>query len=87
MPARRNRGIAGAPGRSGPRTGVGPGPGQTAAGMLPICTWCKKVRNDQNYWLQVEEYICRHADVTFSHGICPTCMVRELARPPAPEAD
>ncbi len=49
-------------------------------GMLPICAWCKKVRNDQNYWLQVEEYICQHSDITFSHGICPTCMVRELAR-------
>jgi len=56
-------------------------------GMLPICAWCKKVRNDQNYWLQVEEYICQHADVTFSHGICPMCMVRELARPPVSGID
>jgi DNA-binding response OmpR family regulator len=47
-------------------------------GMLPICAWCKKVRNDQNYWLQVEEYIGQHADVTFSHGICPGCMDRNL---------
>ncbi len=46
-------------------------------GMLPICAWCKKVRNDQNYWQQVEEYIGQHSGVTFSHGICPACMARE----------
>lgn len=50
------------------------------SGMLPICAWCKKVRNDQNYWLQVEEYISQHADVTFSHGICPACLTRELSK-------
>jgi DNA-binding response OmpR family regulator len=49
-------------------------------GMLPICAWCKKIRNDQNYWQQVEEYVSQHADVSFSHGICPTCYEREVAR-------
>jgi DNA-binding response OmpR family regulator len=47
-------------------------------GMLPICAWCKKVRDDQNYWLQVEEYLSQHTEVIFSHGICPACMAREL---------
>jgi DNA-binding response OmpR family regulator len=42
-------------------------------GLLPICAWCKKIRDDQNYWLQVEDYLCEHADVRFSHGICPDC--------------
>jgi sigma-B regulation protein RsbU (phosphoserine phosphatase) len=42
-------------------------------GLLPICSYCKKVRNDQNYWQQVESYISAHADVQFSHGICPDC--------------
>jgi DNA-binding response OmpR family regulator len=42
-------------------------------GLLPICVYCKKIRNDQNYWAQVEEYISRHSDAKFSHGICPDC--------------
>jgi DNA-binding response OmpR family regulator len=43
-------------------------------GLLPICSYCKKVRDDQNYWQQVEEYITTHADVRFTHGICPGCF-------------
>jgi phosphoserine phosphatase RsbU/P len=42
-------------------------------GLLPICTYCKKIRDDQNYWQQVERYIGSHAGVQFSHGICPEC--------------
>ncbi len=42
-------------------------------GLLPICSYCKKVRDDQNYWQQVEQYVSTHADVKFSHGICPDC--------------
>ena len=47
--------------------------------LLPICCYCKKVRGDQNYWQQVEAYLSEHADVQFSHGICPDCYekVRE----------
>lgn len=45
-------------------------------GMLPICSYCKKIRNDQNYWQKVEGYISDHTDVEFSHGICPDCNVR-----------
>jgi DNA-binding response OmpR family regulator len=43
-------------------------------GLLPICSYCKKIRNDQNYWEQVEGYISKNADVKFSHGICPECF-------------
>ena len=43
-------------------------------GLLPICSYCKKIRDDQNYWQQVEGYIAQHADVEFSHGICPDCF-------------
>ncbi|MBC8277829.1 MAG: hypothetical protein H8E46_06330 [FCB group bacterium] len=43
-------------------------------GMLPICANCKKVRDDQGYWLQVEEYITDHSEAQFSHGICPDCL-------------
>lgn len=42
-------------------------------GLLPICSYCKKVRNDKNYWEQVENYISEHSEVQFSHGICPDC--------------
>jgi len=42
-------------------------------GMLPICAYCKKIRNDRNYWQQVENYITEHSEVKFSHGICPEC--------------
>ncbi len=42
-------------------------------GLLPICSYCKKVRNDKNYWEQVEKYIADHSEVQFSHGICPDC--------------
>ena len=42
--------------------------------LLPICSYCKKVRDDQNYWHQVECYVSRHADVRFSHGVCPDCL-------------
>ncbi|MCP4693283.1 MAG: response regulator [Desulfobacterales bacterium] len=43
-------------------------------GMLPICSSCKKIRDDEGYWKHVEAYIQSHAQVTFSHGICPDCM-------------
>jgi len=43
-------------------------------GLLPICGHCKKIRDDKGYWTQVEFYISDHADVDFSHSICPECM-------------
>ena len=49
-------------------------------GLLPICAYCKKVRDDNNYWQQVETYIARHSDAKFSHGICPACY-EQVARP------
>lgn len=59
-------------------------------GMIPICAWCKKIRNDQNFWQQVEEYLGEHGDVRFSHGICPQCFAEraaelDLEAPPAVE--
>jgi sigma-B regulation protein RsbU (phosphoserine phosphatase) len=46
---------------------------KTLQGLLPICSYCKKIRNDRNYWQQVEGYICDHSEAQFSHGICPDC--------------
>jgi len=42
-------------------------------GLLPICSYCKKIRDEQNYWQRVESYLSEHAEVEFSHGICPDC--------------
>lgn len=46
-------------------------------GLLPICAWCKKIRTDEGYWQQIEQFISEHTDATFTHGICPDCA-REL---------
>jgi len=42
-------------------------------GLLPICSYCKKVRDDQNYWHEVENYISHRTAAVFSHGVCPGC--------------
>jgi sigma-B regulation protein RsbU (phosphoserine phosphatase) len=42
-------------------------------GLLPICSYCRKIRDDKNYWHEVETYLSVHTDVHFSHGICPSC--------------
>ncbi len=42
-------------------------------GLLPICSYCKKIRDDQDYWHNVDRYIATKTDVRFSHGICPSC--------------
>ncbi len=43
-------------------------------GIIPICSSCKKIRDDEGYWHQVEVYIRDHSEAEFSHGICPVCM-------------
>ena len=48
-------------------------------GLLPICSYCKRIRGDDQYWQQVEGYIAQHSDAQFSHGICPTCYVAVTA--------
>ena len=47
-------------------------------GLLPICSYCKSIRNDQNYWQQVETYFHSHAGMQFSHGHCPSCYERYI---------
>jgi len=42
-------------------------------GILPICAYCKKIRDDRNYWEQVEDYFARHTEAKFSHSFCPDC--------------
>jgi polar amino acid transport system substrate-binding protein len=46
---------------------------KTIGGLLPICSSCKKIRDDYGYWNQIEEYIIEHSEAKFTHGICPDC--------------
>jgi sigma-B regulation protein RsbU (phosphoserine phosphatase) len=48
-------------------------------GLLPICSYCKRIRGDDQYWMQVEGYIAEHSNAQFSHGICPTCYANITA--------
>jgi phosphoserine phosphatase RsbU/P len=48
-------------------------------GLLPMCSYCKKIRKDAGYWQQLEAYISDHSDAEFSHGVCPTCFDRVAA--------
>lgn len=47
---------------------------KTLQGFLPICSYCKRIRDDENYWHGVEAYISKHTNTRFSHGICPNCF-------------
>lgn len=47
---------------------------KTLSGLLPICSHCKKIRDDQGYWSGVEQYVSTHTDASFTHGICPDCL-------------
>ncbi len=63
---------------------------KTLSGMLPICSNCKKIRDDQGYWQQVESYVSKRSDAVFSHGICPDCIVElcpQYVRKNKPERD
>jgi PAS domain S-box-containing protein len=50
---------------------------KTLRGIIPICAWCKKVREDSGYWKRVETYIQEHSDASFTHGICPDCLKKQ----------
>lgn len=49
---------------------------RTLSGLLPICSHCRRIRNDKGYWERLEEYIQEHTDADFSHGICPECRAK-----------
>jgi DNA-binding response OmpR family regulator len=51
---------------------------KTLRGLLPICSYCKKIRDDQNYWQRVETYLAQHSDARFTHGICPECYQKHV---------
>jgi hypothetical protein len=51
------------------------------SGLLPICSGCKQIRNDQGYWQRVEHYIGQHSEATFTHGLCPDCTKKYFPDP------
>jgi len=52
----------------------------TLRGILPICSYCKQIRDDQGYWHEVEAYIEKHSGADFTHGICPGCLAEHFPR-------
>ncbi|HEY0257982.1 MAG TPA: response regulator, partial [Candidatus Methylacidiphilales bacterium] len=50
------------------------------SGLLPICSYCKKIRDDQNYWERVDAYVTKHSEAQFSHSICPQCY-EDIVKP------
>lgn len=51
---------------------------KTLKGLIPICAYCKKIRNDDDYWQQLEIFISDHSEAEFSHGICPDCYDQQV---------
>jgi hypothetical protein len=49
---------------------------RTLTGLLPICAWCKKIRNEDGQWQQMEQYVSARTDATFTHGLCTECAKR-----------
>lgn len=47
-------------------------------GLLPICAYCKRIRDDGDYWKQIEQYLSEYSEAQFSHGICPQCLETHL---------
>ena len=50
---------------------------KTLRGLIPICAWCKRIRDDEGYWDQLEVYLSKHSEAIFSHGLCPDCSKAE----------
>lgn len=50
---------------------------KTLRGLIPICAWCKRIRDDRGYWDQLEVYLSKHSEAVFSHGLCPDCSRAE----------
>jgi hypothetical protein len=48
------------------------------SGLLPICAWCKNIRNEQGYWEEVSAYISKHTKTRFTHGICEDCRKKVI---------
>ncbi len=51
---------------------------KTLSGLLPICAWCKRIRDDQGGWKSIESYVKAHSEADFTHGICPECLEKAM---------
>lgn len=51
---------------------------KTLRGIIPICSYCKNIRNDKGAWQRIESYISNHSEAQFSHGVCPECLKKEM---------
>ena len=58
---------------------------QTLEGILPICAWCKDIRDEDGQWQQMETYVSKHSQAQFSHGVCPKCKNQFLGKLPRTE--
>jgi K+-sensing histidine kinase KdpD len=54
------------------------------SGFLPVCSWCKRIRDEHGQWHQMEVYIAQHSEADFSHGICPDCAKKNFEKEPPP---
>ena len=54
---------------------------RTLQGILPICVYCKKIRDDRDYWQRVEDYLQTHTDARFTHSVCPDCVKKSKPAP------
>jgi phosphoserine phosphatase RsbU/P len=57
---------------------------KTLRGLIPICAWCKRIRDDEGYWEQVESYVSQHTEAEFTHSICPECSAKVAPEPALP---
>jgi DNA-binding response OmpR family regulator len=55
---------------------------KTLTGLLPICSWCKKIRDASSHWVRLEQYLQTHTDATLTHGGCPDCIAKAMASDP-----
>ncbi len=51
---------------------------KTLRGLIPLCAWCKKIRDDHGFWRQLEEYLSGHTEAEFTHGLCPECLEKQF---------
>jgi hypothetical protein len=60
---------------------------EALSSLLPVCAWCKKIRDDTGYWGQVEDYIAKHTNAAPTHGMCPDCSTKMMAEAAKYSAD
>jgi hypothetical protein len=51
---------------------------KTLRGLVPICAWCKKIRDDAGFWQRLEDYLRAHTEWEFTHGVCPDCLLQQF---------